>query len=493
MPDRLVIVRNRLPTPPGPDGGGQSELDLAATEGRHAVLWFGWNGQVGSECSQRTSIARHGGTTYAGIDLSIEQFEGYLNGFANSTLWPLLHEMPDRVAYHADDLAVYRAVNARFAAQLRPLLLSNDLIWIQDYHLIPLGWMLRNAGVENPIGFSLHTPFPSARRLTKLPWQRKLAFDLAAYDLVGLQSDRDLWNCNEFLGGQHKDSARRRSSVPMGKLPSRGVHQRGIQTRSLMELASSHDVRSRTEKLASSLGNRRIIVGSDRLDYTNGLLPRLRAYEKLLDNAPECQGSVSLVQVTAPSRALVPGYLELRMDQSALADRINQRFVKPGWLPILDLYAKLPLVSKTALNRLGDVGIALPRRDGATLAAKEYLAAQDPNDPGVLVLSRHAGAAELLSDAILVDARDATATARAIAAALRMPLDERQDLWRRQIVKLLHNDAEHWHHNFVHALWRVRNVPTADVTSDAEVTASVSPIRVPYRHGALPSSAPPIP
>jgi trehalose 6-phosphate synthase len=202
------------------------------------------------------------------------------------------------------------------------------------------------------------------------------------------------------------------------------------------------------------------VLSADRLDYTKALPERLRTYETLLETCPQHRCTTALVQLTWPSRPSVPGYIELRMEQQDAVERINDRFAAPGWLPVLDLYVRLPQRSLTSLYRLARAALATPLRDGVNLSAKEYVAAQDPRDPGVLVLSRVAGAAELLTEALLVDPTDPAGTALALAAALAMPLDERQDRWRRMIVKLLHHDSLEWHRAYVCALTRAHKMRT---------------------------------
>lgn len=448
MADRLVIVSNRVPL--------VSAADARAVAGAEdeRVLWFGWSGRLSDHCTPYAMSAGSIGraVNFVGVDLSAAHYEGHLNGFANGTLWPLLHDMPDRVRFHAEELAFYRAVNAEFAKHLAPLLRGDDRIWIHDYHLIPLAALLRQAGVKNAIGLFLHVPFPSPRGLLAWPWHKKFVSDFAAYDLIGFQTHRDAGNFDDFMrAASGRFCTGSRAAGPRA-IPATGVFPVGVHTRLHMAAAAGDETAARTRRLARSVQGRRAIISVDRLDYTKGLLERLRAYESLLDQAHEYRGASTMVQVTLPSRPLVPGYLELRMDQQELIARINARHLTRGWLPVLDIFARLPQSSLAALYRLGRVGFATPLRDGVNLTAKQYVAAQDPADPGALILSRFAGAAELLTEALLVDPGDSAAMTQALRAALRMPLAERQDRWRRMIVKLLHHDAVQWHQSYVAAL-----------------------------------------
>lgn len=450
-------------------------LDLAA-QGAAPTLWFGWSGRITREPASVISVRRERSLTCVAVDLSPTQYEGHLNGFSNGTLWPLFHEQAERVRFNPDDLAVYRAVNGVFASRLFPMLRASDRLWVHDYHLIPLGWMLRQAGVEMPLGFYLHVPFPPADRLLTLPWRRKLAEDLAAYDFIGFQTRRDLTNFREFMRHARAGSASRPISARLQREPVSEVLPAGIATRNVMASAASPEVGAQALRFARCLNNRQIIVGADRLDYTKGLLERLNGYERLLSEAPELHRKLCFVQVTAPSRSLVPGYLKLREQQKAATQRINERFGTAGWMPIHDVYGSLGADALGSLFRTGKVGLLTPLRDGMTIAAKEYIAAQNPADPGVLVLSRFAGAAELLSEALLVDPNDPAQIACALRAALSMSLGERQDRWRRMAIKLLHNDARRWHHAFLSGLARAHRIAAADecqIASSAFVNESI--------------------
>ncbi len=460
MAARLVVVSNRVPLGSNAvraqDSAGHPGAAPNASAG---VLWFGWSGRLGADNTvHRLTCWRTGGAVnFVAMDLTEAQFDGYLNGFANGTLWPLFHDMPEHVRFHPDDLAHYQSVNATFAARLVPLLRPDDRIWIQDYQLIPMAGELRKAGVTNPIGLFLHVPFPAPQGLLAWPWHRKLAQDMAAYDLVGFQTWRDEANFEKFMRAASTRFAIGSRNVGPRAVPATGVFPVGINTRLFMATAAAPDLAERAARLGHCLNDRHVILSTDRLDYTKGLIERLRAYESLLSESQEYRCTTSMVTVTAPSRTLVPGYLELRMEQQAFVERINARFMSHGWMPVLDIYAKLPQRSLAALSRMARVALATPLRDGVNIAAKEYVAAQNPRDPGVLILSRHAGAAELLTEALLVDPRDEAQMTAALRTALRMPLEERQERWRRMIVKLLHHDAIQWHQEYLEALVRAHH------------------------------------
>ncbi len=476
MRSRLVIVSNRVPVGASPTALEEiSAVADVALEEDDNLLWFGWSGRLcdqGDKAGVAIAPGPRPGVSFATIDLTASESEGYLDGFANGTLWPLFHGIDDRVRFHADHLAAYHLVNRRFAARLAAVLVPGDRVWVHDYHLTAVGTTLRGLGVAAPLGLFLHAPFPPAARLLAWSWHRKLAADLAAYDLVGFQTARDRANFEDFMrrAGQVATSRSRAQRTE--------IFPAGIRTRAFMALAASPDVVERSRRLSLHLRDRRLIMGAGRLDYAKGAIERLHAYEHLLERAPQYRGTTSMVQVTAPSRLLVPGYLEHRMSQQALAERINTRFLTFGWMPVLDIYARLPRRSLAALYRLSRVGLATPLRDGMTLVAKEFVAAQDAHDPGVLILSRFSGAADLLTEALPVDPSNAAQLARAIRTALEMPVDERRDRWRRMIVKLLHHDAQSWHHSLVYALSRA-----ADAAQPLAVAPDKRPAGQPAARG----------
>lgn len=448
MTNRLVIISSRVPLPPDASMAGRlAPLLHSALERRRSVLWFGWSGRVSDDPGSIVSLWRRSAVTFVGIDLSPIQYEGYLNGFANGALWPLLHDVPERVRFQPDDLALYRGVNGLFAARLAPMLRPGDEIWIQDYHLIPLGWMLRQSGFDGPLGFFLHTPFPKPEVLLSWPWHRKLAVDFSAYDLVGFQSETDRRHFDDFRWQTPRFAGRGRSLRPISATFPIGIH-----TRSFRDVALSVATTSKALRLGESLNHRPLLVSAGRLDYTSGALERFRAFEQMLEEWPTARRALHLVEVTAPARQLVPGYLEFQMEQQTLAQTVNARFGEDGWMPIYDLRSDLHKRPLAALFRLARVGLATPLRGRGSLMAREFVAAQDPRDPGVLMVSPEAAVDGLLDEALMVEPADTLGFSEMLRVALRMPLDERQDRWRRMMVKLVHHDAARWHDDFLAAL-----------------------------------------
>jgi trehalose 6-phosphate synthase len=452
---RLVVVSNRVTPISGSKAataGGLAVGVLAALR-ETGGIWFGWSGETIETGTPIPKVVRTGNITYITIDLLQADFERYYGGFANRTLWPLFHYRLDLSSFDRDWYVGYRRVNQLFAEQLYPYLRDDDLIWVHDYHLIPLAEELRRLGVRSRIGFFLHVPFPSAEVYVALPWHDRLMASLSEYDLVGLQTSNDLRNFHDYLyregigyalsdGLVHAfDRTLRAQDFPIG-----------IDTDDFRRMATSVEAVRASQRLSQSLLGRKLIIGVDRLDYTKGIPERLRAYEALLQNYPRQCGQVTFVQISAPSREEVPEYLEIRRQVEAASGRINGRFSEFDWMPLRYINRGFTRRTLAGFFRLSRIGLVTPLRDGMNLVAKEYIAAQSEKDPGVLVLSRFAGAADELDGAVIVNPYDIEAVAEAMHLGLIMSLDERQDRWRRLFAQIKERDIVSWRQSFVDAL-----------------------------------------
>ncbi|GIX31742.1 MAG: trehalose-6-phosphate synthase [Porticoccaceae bacterium] len=421
---------------------------MAAME-RAGGLWFGWSGDLARQPSP-PRLDRWRSIEYATVDLDPRDHQAYYAGFANSVLWPVFHHRPDLMVYRAADFAGYLDVNRQFARQLLPLLRPDDTLWIHDYHLIPLARLLREAGVASPIGFFLHTPFPPLDLLRTIPNYQGLLADLFACDLIGFQTRIDLRGFEEAvihgLGGRVEEGG----LVRLGERAARtGIYPIGIETDALPRFAEQGSLSREYCALAESLGGRRLILGVDRLDYSKGLPERLRAYELLLERYPEVRRQVVYLQIAPVSRAELKAYSELAARIDAAAGHVIGTWADFDWVPLRHLKRGYRRSTVVAMYRLAKVGLVTPLRDGMNLVAKEYVAAQDPDDPGVLVLSKMAGAALELDAALLVNPYDPEGVAEALRGALTMPLEERRDRWRRMMQILAANDIHRWHQRFL--------------------------------------------
>jgi trehalose 6-phosphate synthase len=384
----------------------------------------------------------------ATIDLTPEEEEGYYLGYANRCLWPALHYRLDLAQCNQGQGEIYFAVNGRFADALITLLRPDDLIWAHDYQLIPLAEELRRRGCTCRIGFFLHTPFPSPEIFAAVPGQKRLGNSLMVYDLIGFQTKWDRDNFRRYVT-QNLDGER----LPGDKLTAQGqttktsVFPIGIDAAAFQALAASEAAKG--PLLPTLSDDMQTIIGVDRLDYTKGLPDRLRAFETLLEEFPEHRGKVRLVQIAPPTREGLPVYQEIREEVEGLVGRINGRFGSLRWTPVTYLHRGVPQQDLARLYREAAVGLVTPLRDGMNLVAKEYVAAQAPENPGVLVLSRFAGAAEQLREALLINPHDINETARALDRALSMPRQERWSRHNRLMQRIVTYDLANWRDSFI--------------------------------------------
>jgi trehalose 6-phosphate synthase len=460
---RLVIVSNRvsIPDPEGPrQAGGLAIAVDAALKGRGGI-WFGWSGKVaeGAATAQPRVVERRRRTIVT-LDLSPVDFQEYYNGFANRVLWPILHYRVDLAEFNSIELGGYLRVNADFAEALSRFIRPEDTIWVHDYHLLALAKELRARGHQNPVGFFLHIPFPPPDIVLALPQHAETLGALSHYDLVGVQTEHDADNLARYFEHQGASVARDRTNMEFaGRRVQIGAFPVAIRT-SVYARAARTAVRSATaEELRASLGGRRLIIGVDRLDYSKGIPHRLQAFNHFLETAPAWGGRVTYLQVTPKSRIEVPEYGEMERELSTLVGRINGHHGTEAWTPIRYVNRSYSRSALAGFYRAARVGLVTPLRDGMNLVAKEYVAAQDPDDPGVLVLSRFAGAAAELGEALIVNPHETEAMGEAIRTALEMPLAERQERHRRMFGRLVENDIDRWAERFLSALAQSRQRP----------------------------------
>jgi trehalose 6-phosphate synthase len=449
---RLVIVSNRVSIPSGRGAAKAGGLAVALQEALQAEggLWFGWSGEVAEGTVPPPRRITQGRITYLTTDLARQDYEEFYNGFSNSTLWPLFHYRLGLLEVSRRDYQGYLRVNAAFAAALAPMIEPDDVVWVHDYHLIPLGAELRRLGVRNRIGFFLHTPFPVPELLVALPGHRRLAQALCAYDLVGFQTPRDVAAFVDYVDAEvgGRVGANGRLSA-FGRRLVAAAYPIGIDTETFVAAAREAAARPDTKRLEASLRGRRLVIGVDRLDYSKGLPQRFDAVERLLDTHPELKGRFDFMQIAAPSREEVARYRTLKRQLESAAGRINGRFAEFDWQPVRYLNKSYGRNQLAGFYRIAQVGLVTPLRDGMNLVAKEYVAAQDPDDPGVLVLSRFAGAASELKSALIVNPFDLDEVADALARALSMPHNERRRRWRSMMDVLERNTVETWRDAFL--------------------------------------------
>jgi trehalose 6-phosphate synthase (EC 2.4.1.15) len=450
---RLVVISNRVALP-GENRAGGLAVGLLGALRERGGLWFGWSGKVAREASGMLHEQDDGDIRFVTMDLNRADHDDYYNGFANRTLWPLLHFRLDLVDYDRATREGYRRVNALFADRLAPLLRDSDTVWIHDYHLIPLAALLRERGIGCKIGFFLHVPMPSADLVAAMPDHARLFSTLYAYDLVGFQTQRDVERFSAYvrLFGGGKVLGDGLLEVPGGRRFRTGAFPIGIDTRLIAQQAAAAINKPAVRDLRTSLRPRQLAIGVDRLDYSKGLPERFHGFERYLQRHPDQKGKLTYLQIAPVSRGDVSEYKTLRNQLEQIAGHINGNHAAPDWTPLRYVNRNFAHATLTGFYRMARVGLVTPLRDGMNLVAKEFVAAQDPNDPGVLILSVFAGAAYELKEALMVNPHDLDGVADAIATASNMPLPERLERWRTMLRQLQENDIGTWRKRYLEAL-----------------------------------------
>jgi trehalose 6-phosphate synthase len=451
---RLVAISNRVSVPRKGSAPGGLAVGVLAAMRAHGGLWIGWSGEIAEGEPGAVEVVRRDRLAFATFDLTKSEYEEFYLGFSNGALWPLCHHFLQALHYSEEHYATYLKVNQRFAEHTAQLLRPDDLVWVHDYHLIPLGSRLRALGVAQRLGFFLHIPFPGFDAFRALPVHREVLESLLAYDLVGFQTrdDRDaflaavaaVWGPEAVLADGSVRAA--------GRHVSAQVFPIGVDVEEIEKTAAAAPSTEAYRRIVAGLLGRRLIIGVDRLDYSKGLVERFQAYEKFLATYPENHNDVTFVQIAPLSRSDVQEYEIIRSALEQAAGRTNGRFADPDWTPVRYLNKNIPHVTLMGYLRAAKVGLVTPVRDGMNLVAKEFVAAQDPSDPGVLVLSTLAGAARELTTALLVNPYDATGVAEALQTALWMPLAQRQERFEAMMHSVRTNDIHAWNRHFIEAL-----------------------------------------
>ena len=459
---RLIVVSNRVAVPShdGSNQAGGLAVAVRSLLKRHGGLWFGWSGTVSADHEVSTRTIQHGGMSYIVTDLATPDYQEYYNGFANRVLWPILHYRLDLAEFSRRDLSGYRRVNVLFANQMNEWLRPDDIVWVHDYHLIPLAKMLRDRGHENRIGFFLHVPFPPPEILTALPNHEWLIPQLGAYNLVGFQTENDANNCARYFESECRLPKRATLTYQAGERNVRiGVFPIGIETNEFNRLARRSVRSALARNVVDSLAGRAMVIGVDRLDYSKGLPQRLDAFERFLAVYPDWRGKVTYVQITPKSRSAIAEYADMERTISEAAGRINGTYGEIAWTPIRYVNRAYSRSVLAGLYRSARAALVTPLRDGMNLVAKEYVAAQDPDDPGMLILSRFAGAAAELSAALLVNPYDPETVAVSISHALSMPLEERRSRHKAMMQVISDNDVRSWGELFLASLTKEADLP----------------------------------
>ena len=449
---RLVVVSNRVaPITEGePTAGGLAAGVLDALK-QTGGLWFGWSGEISEGEATPAHVERSvGPITLYTLDLSRRDYDAFYRGFANGTLWPTLHYQVGHAHFDRAEFDGYRRVNQRFAQALAQLVRPDDMIWAHDYHLLCLAEALREAGLSNRMGLFLHTPFPAPAVFMIDPAHEALIRAMCHFDLLGFQTEDARTAFADYVLRQASGRALDGGGLAaFGRTVKTGVYPIGVHVDEIRREAEAPTHQRYATRLRESLSGRTLILSVDRLDYSKGLRPRFIAFEQFLERFPHHHGNVVFMQIAPPSRGDIEIYREIRRDLEAEAGRINGRFAEVDWMPLRYLNRGFARSALMPLYAEARVGLVTPLRDGMNLVAKEYVAAQDPDNPGVLVLSQFAGAARELEAALIVNPYDQAGVAAALDRGMAMQRDERRERHVAMLRVMRRNSLDAWRDRFV--------------------------------------------
>jgi trehalose 6-phosphate synthase len=440
---RTLFVSNRLPLlAEKRESGWVSQVSngglvtaLSPLLRRFGGRWVGWTGA--SDLQGRdlrvvmSDFARREGYRVVPVPLTTEDYNQFYQGYCNEIIWPLFHDLQSRCNFVPAYWTSAQKVVQTFADVVEKQARPDDLIWVQDYHLMGLGKVLAERGLPNRRAFFLHIPFPHPDIFCKLPWRKEVLLGLLRYEVIGFQTRHDLENFSDSVNRLLPATERFRSESELrlegdGQRCTAGAFPIGVDFEEFGIAADSSAVEERVAQLRQDFGGRQVILGLDRLDYTKGIPYRLKAFGRLLERYPEHHRRVTLLQVVVPSREKVPEYQRLKNEIEQLVAQINGKFTQPGWVPVHHIFRNIDRQELLAWYRLADVALITPLQDGMNLVSKEYCACQIEGN-GVLVLSEFAGAAEQLGRwAVLVNPYDIECVSAALNRAITMTPEQRR-------------------------------------------------------------------
>src|SRR5579883_1888288 len=456
----LVVISNRVARGKAnePMTGGLAAALLPVVENSGAI-WVGSSGRVrdGFHKEPFAEVEALGSGALATLDLPAAHYGGYYEGFANSALWPALHSRADLIRVSQGDYLSYREVNAFMARALLRFKKPNAVFWVQDYHFLALGAELRELGLTQPIGFFLHTPWPARDVIEGVPHHRELVEAMLAYDLIGFQTEDDCENFAGYVSASLGLAVEDRVVMSRYGRTRIAVFPIGIDADKFARQAAKAVSHPEVSRLRRSLNGERLAIGVDRLDYSKGLVNRINAFDRMWTMNPSLLRSVSLLQIATPSRGSIEAYGNLQGEVARLVSDVNGRHGEVDWTPIRYLNKGYGQAVLAGLYRTAQVGVVTPLHDGMNLVAKEYAAAQNPADPGVLVLSKFAGAANELDTALLVNPHDVDGMARVLAMAIAMPLTERRMRYEAMMDRLKRHSIQDWFSDFIRVLGEIQS------------------------------------
>lgn len=452
---RLVIISNRAPSLDGAGDSGGLVVALKDALKSRGGLWIGGAPATSEDPSPTILMHERPDFDIGLFELEPELQRDYYLGYSNSVLWPAFHGRLDLIDVQEHYTSAYKEVSRRLAEMIAKVITDDDILWIHDYQLIPLAFELKKLGVTNRMGFFLHIPLPDLQTFKAIPNWMELSEWFAAYDMVGFQTRRDLAHMIDIFRQTMRGELRFNGNIDInGREISLGCFPISIDVKGFAEMAA--------EK-AQTVDPARLIrmIGVDRLDYSKGLPQRLAGYEQFLADYPDYCGKVSLLQIAPPTRDNVEAYQDIREEMESTSGRINGRFGTIDWVPVQYMHRALPRDELAVLYRYSYICLVTPLFDGMNLVAKEFVAAQDPEDPGVLLLSQFAGAAEEMKEAVIINPHDPHGLSRAIKQALDMPLEERKERHNALYERLAENDVSKWSAEFLRRLEKPAGIPGA--------------------------------
>lgn len=470
---RLILVSNRLPVRmeciDGENRLHQSSGGLVPALvpilRENGGCWVGWTGTDHDEIV--SNLVRSSARDYLlePVFLTTREEVGYYRGFSNEILWPLFHGVPSRCRFNSAYWKMYRQVNEKFADTVTRVSQQNDFIWVHDYHLMLQARALRGRGLEQHLAYFHHVPFPCPDVFAVLPWRDEILQALMHFNTIGFQTLRDRDNFIACLRSCLPD-VQVRPDIPEAvtvrvenQCVTAGVYPISIDYE---DFASGADpaVDAMIQAIKDKLGDVRLVLGVDRLDYTKGIPERLAAFQDFLERYPEQRGRVTMLQIVVPSREEIPEYLKLKVRIENAVSRINGQYGVPGWTPVQYFYRSVSRPELIAFYRAAEVALVTPLKDGMNLIAKEFCASRT-DSLGVLILSEFAGAAEeLRCGALVVNPHHTELTATLIQRALRMSEAEQRMRMNAMRSQVRLHDVFSWARLFnVSRLWNSALVP----------------------------------
>jgi trehalose 6-phosphate synthase/phosphatase len=462
---RLLIISNRLPVTVTKRESkirytqsiGGLATGLRSLSKSYQYTWLGWPGIALERARDERSQIRRAlkADNCHPVFLDQHDIELFYYGFCNRTIWPLFHYFTQYATYHKNNWDSYQKVNRMFCSEIVRIAKPDDVIWVHDYHLMLLPQLLRNELPNATIGFFLHIPFPSSEVFRILPSRKEIAKGMLGADLVGFHTydyaHHFIQTVRRLLGYEHSKAEMNFDNriVRIDAFPM------GIDYDQFHRATEDNSIQTEVRRIKKRVGERKIIISIDRLDYTKGIPQRLEAFDYFLDNNPKYREKVTLILVAVPSRTGVEQYAQLKREVDELISRINGKYGTIGWMPIWYLYRFLPFKNLVPLYKVGDVALITPLRDGMNLIAKEYLATRKDKN-GVLILSEMAGASKVLGEAIIVNPNDKEEIADAIRQALEMPGHEQVRRNETMQKRLKRYNVERWARDFMDNLSRIK-------------------------------------